>query len=78
MNFCHPYFPPRKAENILMTVFSISFLCPILLSFDICFIIWLHIVPLCFIFHSVFSIRFASPVSPLHFTLQTMVIGMEG
>lgn len=54
MNFCHPYFPARKAENILMTVFLISFLCPVLLSFDIFFIIWLHIISLAFIFHLFF------------------------
>lgn len=54
MNFCYPCFPPRKAENILMSVFSISFLSALLLSFDICFIIWLQIVSLCFIFHSIF------------------------
>lgn len=78
MNFCYPYFPPRKAENILMSVFSISFLCALLLSFDICFNICLHIVSLCFIFHSIFSITVSSSVSPLHFTLQFMVLGMQG
>lgn len=54
MGELYEFMLPILSSKKNFPVFSISFLCALLLSFDICFIIWLHIALLCFIFHSIF------------------------